>query len=126
MEYFAIAEAAADEARLQHELTVASLPRFCDSIDQVLEDHGDHGEIYCLWGQFEVHREAINGGVRFTLPHCPNALAWTVIAGFPPAPDKVVVHCTIARTEHDPDFLETIEAFVEDWRAGLERGLAGA
>jgi hypothetical protein len=44
-------------------------------------------------------------------------LAWTVTA----EPEGVLVHCTINRTEHDPDFIESIETFVEDWRAGLER-----
>jgi hypothetical protein len=61
--------------------------------------------------------QRVRDGVRFTLPGCPNALAWTVTA----EPEGVLVHCTINRTEHDPDFIESIETFVEDWRTGLER-----
>jgi hypothetical protein len=88
----------------------------------IWRDDLDAGEIYCLWGQFEVRREPIRDGVRFTLPGCPNALAWTVTA----ESESVLVHCTIKRTEHDPDFIESIETFIEDWQAGLERpGLAG-
>jgi hypothetical protein len=60
--------------------------------------------------------------VRFTLPRCPNALAWTVTAGID-TPEPVVVHCTINRAEHDADFIESIRLFVDDWRIGLERAL---
>ena len=49
---------------------------------------------------------------------CPNALQWTVTAG-----NGVAVHCTIRRTEHDPDFIESLEQFVENWRIGLESGI---
>jgi hypothetical protein len=120
MEFFAHARATATGALLQECLTVGSLPAFCASVDRVLEQAGeDAGTVYCVWGQYRVHREPINGGVRFTLPDCPNALAWTVTTDQPPDPDVVVVHCTIARTEHDPDFIETIEQFVEDWSGGL-------
>lgn len=123
MEFFATARIAADAESLQRELTVARLPHWCASIDTVLEQAGDRGRIYCVWGEFAVHREAIRGGLRFTLPGCPNALAWTVTTGLPPDPEVVVVHCTINRPDHDPDFIETIETFVDDWRVGLEKGL---
>ncbi|WP_295881035.1 hypothetical protein [uncultured Thiohalocapsa sp.] len=120
MEFFATTTARATEAQLQQHLTIDTLAGHCGAIDKVLCADGDTGEIWCLWGQFRVHREPIRGGVRFTLPRCPNALAWTVTAGTD-TPAPMVVHCTINRTEHDPDFIESIELFVEDWRAGLER-----
>ena len=120
MEFFALAPVRLSAEQLQASLSIAQLPRLCASIDKVLSDRESHGEIYCVWGQFRVHREAINGGVRFTLPDCPNGLAWTLTTGHPPAPDAVVVHCTIARTEHEPDFVESLQAFVDDWQAGLQ------
>lgn len=120
MEFFTTTTARATEAQLQQRLTIDSLAEHCGAIDAVLHADGDAGEIWCLWGQFRVHREPIRGGVRFTLPRCPNALAWTLTAGTE-APERIIVHCTINRTEHDPDFIESIELFVEDWRAGLER-----
>ncbi len=123
MEFFATARVGTDPGTLQEELTIERLPEWCASIDTVLEGSGDRGRVYCVWGEFVVTRELIRGGLRFTLPGCPNALAWTVTTGFPPDPDAVVVHCTINRREHDPDFIETIEAFVDDWREGLEAGL---
>jgi hypothetical protein len=122
MEFFAHARVSATGAELQERVAVPALPDLCASVDAVLEAAGaDQGVIYCVWGQYRVHREAIAGGVRFTLPDCPNALAWTVTTDQPPDPGVVVVHCTIARTEHDPDFVESLEQFVTDWRQGLER-----
>ncbi|WP_462330864.1 hypothetical protein [Thiohalocapsa halophila] len=125
MEFFATAAAEATETELQRQLTIGRLAEHCASIDAVLRAEGDDGEIWSLWGQFQVHREPIRGGVRFTLPRCPNALAWTITAGTD-TPAPVVVHCTINRTEHDPDFIESIELFVDDWRTGLERLAAAA
>lgn len=119
MEFFAIADKLTSADALQARLDIASLASWCASISQVLSHDGDTGEIYCVWGQFIVQRERIRGGVRFTLPKCPNALAWTVTTGFPPATDKVVIHCTINRREHDADFIAAIEQFVNDWCNGL-------
>ncbi|NCA69319.1 MAG: hypothetical protein EOM91_04305 [Sphingobacteriia bacterium] len=119
MEFFAIARLVASADQLRERITGPRLAECCTSIDRVLQWDVDldAGEIYCLWGQFAVRREAIRDGVRFTLPGCPNALAWTVTA----EPDGVLVHCTINRTEHEPDFIESIELFVDEWRTGLER-----
>jgi hypothetical protein len=119
MEFFARVRVPAGPESLQDRLTVASLPQWCASIDSVLEHSGDHGRIYCVWGVFAVERTLIRGGVRFALPGCPNALAWTVTAGLPPDPASVVIHCTINREEQDPDFVETLETFVRDWRQAV-------
>ncbi len=122
MEFFAIADVSVTEKILQERLTIDSLPKFCVSIETVIEKKGNRGLIFCLWGEFRVHREIINGGIRYTLPGCPNALAWTITTGYPPEPDKVVIHCTINRTEHEPELIESIETFVNDWKSGLEAG----
>lgn len=123
MEFFAIADVATDEAALRQALTISALPRFCPSITEVFSDEGETGEIYSVWGRFGLRREEMRGGVRFTMPTCPNAFQWTLTTGFPPAPDKVVFHGTINRTEHDPDFIETLEDFAAEWKAGLEVAL---
>ena len=104
---------------LQLLITISDLPRFCSSIYEVMHDDGDHGEINCLWGVFIVHREVIKDGLRFTLPGCPNAVAWTITVES--SNDEIVVHLTINQKQHDPDFIESIEQFVNDWRTGLER-----
>ena len=40
--------------------------------------------------------------------------------------EQVVVHCTINRAEHDPDFIESLETFAADWAAGLRTALVEA
>ncbi|WP_018873035.1 hypothetical protein [Thioalkalivibrio sp. ALJ16] len=116
MEFFRTLPLQADAATLQRAVTVPALPRLNSAIDTLLQDAGlDVGVVYCLWGEFRVHRECINGGVRFSLPGCPNALAWTLTTGHPPAPDAVILHLTINRAEHDPDFVESLELFADSW-----------
>ena len=59
------------------------------------------------------------GGVRFTLLDCPNALAWTITTGYPPARDKVLIHATINRERKHEEFVEEIHDFLNDWEKGL-------
>ncbi len=122
MEFFVTAECTLSADQLQQAINGHRLADHCDSIDRVLWWEGDRGEIYCLWGQFHVNRESIRDGVRFTLPHCPNALAWTLTSATAgDGASAVLIHCTINRSEHEPDFVESIESFLDDWRLGLER-----
>lgn len=101
-------------------IDITNLPMYCASIDRVLSTQGDHGVIYCLWGEFEVRRELIHSGVRFTLPHCPNALTWTITAeDDAQGPTRITIHCTINRENHDEAFVESIHQFMDDWRWGL-------
>lgn len=120
MEFFATTIIPASAADLQRRLTISELPRWCASIEKVLSDAKSNGEIYCVWGTFHTHREDLREGVRFSLPHCPNALQWTVTTGQPPNPRHTVIHLTINRTEHNQDFIDSIQQFVADWKAGLE------
>lgn len=126
MEFFARLESAASADTLQEQLELDRLPRYCESIYGVENVGGGRGDMDCLWGVFEVRRDEIRGGVRFILPGCPNAFSWTVTTGLDPDPAQVVVHATINRETHDPDFIESIEDFVEGWRAGLQRELSGS
>ncbi|WP_296703111.1 hypothetical protein [Thiocapsa sp. UBA6158] len=124
MEFFETARCHLSAEQLQQMITGPQLSAWCASIDRVLEWEGERGEMYCLWGQFQVNREHIRDGLRFTLPHCPNALAWTLTSendAESGRPAEVLVHCTINRAVHEPDFIESIETFVEDWRLGLEK-----
>ena len=107
-----------DAATLQGSIRIEGIERWCASIDKVLSAAGEKGEIYCGWGQFTLHREVIRDGLRFTLPTCPNALQWTVTA----EANGVLVHCSINRRDHEPDFIESLQRFVDDWGEGLVRG----
>ena len=100
-------------------MTIINLPIYCDSIYEVMLDDGDSGEINCIWGVFIVHREVIKAGVRFTMPDCPNALAWTITSEKEGA--EILFHLTINRDEHEEEFLESIEEFVDEWVTGLAR-----
>jgi hypothetical protein len=55
---------------------------------------------------------------------CPNALAWTITTGYPPAREKVVVHLTINRERKQEEFVEEIQQFLEDLQVGLQSFLA--
>ena len=124
MEFFSQLNSAVSAEELQNQLTLESLPGWCDSIYDIGNVADECGEMNCLWGVFRVCREIIRGGVRFTLPGCPNAFAWTVTTELDPDPSLIVVHATINRQEHDPDFIESIEAFVADWERGLLKNLS--
>ncbi|MFN2349310.1 MAG: hypothetical protein ABR558_07030 [Thioalkalivibrio sp.] len=121
MEFFAIARVQARAEDLQS-LPLEHLHSLCPSIERVLQvDDDDHARVWTVWGEFDLSRQAIQGGARFTLPQCANSLSWTLSTGNPPAPEHVVIHATINRTGQDPDFVETLEEFVAQWREGLER-----
>ena len=121
MEFFAIADIETTPDRLRA-IPLRELGAYCDDIDEVIAVEGEQAaRVYCVWGEFRIERQVINGGVRFSMPDCPNAMSWTLTTGFDPAPGRVVVHATINRVEHDPDFIESIEDWVTSWREGLER-----
>lgn len=125
MEFFAeVNNTGLDKTGLKQMLSIASLPGLCASINSVIADEQYRGVIYCSWGEFGINREEIRDGVRFTLPNCPNALAWTLTMD--DTQDKIVIHCTIDKYEHDDDFVESIEQFVNDWSTGLQQALDSA
>ena len=45
---------------------------------------------------------------------------WTITYGFKPDREKIVLHCTINRTEIKDEFLEEINEFLDEWQEGLE------
>jgi hypothetical protein len=120
MEFYGLADWQTTEREIQQIVRLENIPDFCESIYYLMESQGDLCKFDTFWGQFHLRREKINGGVRFTMPDCPNGLSLTITTGYPPDPQKVFVHCTINRLEHDPNFLETLEDFVKHWVTGLE------
>ena len=118
MEYFKIVELKLTEKLIQEKINNANLEKFCESIFP-LDDGMDVCKIGGIWGEFTLRRDEIMGGVRFSMLDCPNALAWTITTGYPPARDKVVVHLTINRTQKQEEFVEEINAFLEDLENGL-------
>ena len=119
MEFFAYAQVRMSASDIQRHININNLPQWCASIDKLLSVEGERGDIYCVWGEFRVTRELIHDGVRFTLPNCKNAVQWTLSPN-PENSAETMVHCTINRPTQDPDFVESLEIFVNDWRAGIE------
>ncbi len=79
----------------------------------LLETLNEHqAAIGSLWGEFTLTRHEINGGLRFSLLECPNALTWTITTGYEPAPDSVMFTLTINRTEKDQEFSKKLRIFL--------------
>ncbi|VAX06185.1 hypothetical protein MNBD_GAMMA25-341 [hydrothermal vent metagenome] len=121
MEFFATLKLVATEEELQQQLKVETVTHFCASIYEVMSYEKDTAEVSMVWGRFNVLRECIRGGVRFTLPNCLNGVAWTITISPDDRVQEVMVHCTINRKEQDTDFVESLEDFVADWAVGLEQ-----
>jgi len=120
LEFFAeVKNPGLDVNRLKQSLTISRLPLLSKSIDSVIVDEKNKGLIYCVWGEFEINREELSYGVRFTLPHCPNALACTITID-DENETAIIIHCSINKKQHDDDFIESIHQFVSDWAKGLE------
>jgi len=102
-------------------LQISSLPIHCRSIDSAISDSHNLGEIYCVWGQFNISREVIRNGVRYALLDCPHALAWTIT--YHENRNMLVVHCTIDDREEGKELVESIQEFVSDWGFGLGNAL---
>lgn len=120
MEFFAeVKNPGLDINSLKQRLTIRDLPKLSKSIDSVIADEKHKGRIYCLWGEFEINREEIKYGIRFTLPRCPNAVAITITID-ETSGDDIVIHCTINKKQHDEDFIDSIQQFVADWAKGLK------
>lgn len=110
-----------DKERLKQLLSIARLPELCVSIDSVISDEGETGVIYCLWGEFVINREVLEYGVRFSLPKCPNALAWSITTD--EENNHITIHCTINRKEQEQDLIDSILEFVGDWSKGIRAAL---
>lgn len=114
MEFFRIIDISIAQDELTELLAFANLENLSNQIFPIAEPHNNRVDIGSLWGEFSLLREEINGGVRFALMECPNALSWTVTTGYEPAPEGVVIHLTINRKEINQEFLEEIEDFLND------------
>lgn len=120
MEFFTTIKISSSSTELHQKLSIANLTGLCASISQILHNTGTSGEIYCLWGQFLINREPLRDGVRFSLPGCPNAAQWTITLDPERPEDQLLLHLSINRHSAEPDFLDSIETFVADWKTGLE------
>lgn len=120
MEFFRIIDKHVTEEIIQANINPQSLENFTETM-LFLEDLNNNFLGGTLWGEFNISFDKINGGVRFALLDCPNALSWTITTGLPPEREKIVMHCTINRTEKPDEFIEEINDFLDEWETGLKR-----
>ncbi|MBT8317930.1 MAG: hypothetical protein HKP59_09890 [Lutibacter sp.] len=120
MEFFRIIDKQTTEEFIQEKINPKDLEKFTESMF-FLEKSNNNFKGATLWGEFEISFDKINGGIRFTLLNCPNALSWTITTGFPPERTKIIIHCTINRTQKPTEFIEEIDEFLDEWVAGIER-----
>jgi hypothetical protein len=118
MEFFKIVDVRTTEKAIQEKLTLGNLEEFCESIFP-LDDNPEVCLTGGMWGEFTVRRDPIMGGIRFSMLNCPNALAWTITTGYPPAREKAVVHLTINRERKQEEFVEEMNLFLEDLTNGI-------
>ena len=119
MEFFRVVDKQVTEEIIQDEIHPHSLEKFTETM-LFLEDVNNNFKGATLWGEFLISYDKINGGVRFTLLDCPNALSWTITTGFPPERNKIVIHSTINRTQKPDEFVEEIDEFLDEWESGLK------
>jgi len=120
MEFFRIIDKQVTEEQLQTKINPKSVEEFTESMLFIKSDENNFVGL-TLWGEFNISYDKINGGARFALLDCPNALSWTITAGFPPEEDKIILHCTINRRDKPLEFIEEIEEFINEWEEGLKR-----
>ena len=120
MEFFRIIDVSVTPEQLQQQITPETLSEFTDTM-ALIEFNGENFRSHTIFGPFLLSYDKINGGVRFALLDCPNALTWTITTGFPPARDKVIIHGTINRTKKQLDFLEDFNELLDEWVIGIQQ-----
>lgn len=119
MEFFRIIDKRTTQEQIKEKIQPNTVEHFTETMI-FLEDHNNHFKGVTLWGEFVISYDKINGGVRFTLIDCPNALSWTITTGYPPEPKKIVLHLTINRTHKSDVFIEEINEFMDEWQDGIK------
>ena len=118
MEYFRIINKQTTEAKLQSNITPETVDTFAETM-LFIEPVEHYFKGSTLWGEFTISYDKINGGVRFTLLDCPNALSWTITTGHPPAREKIILHCTLNRIQKPGKFVNEVLEFLDEWEEGL-------
>lgn len=117
MEFTRYATVDMTAADIQRHIMVANLPEWCASIVAVDTKDSNQGRMTCLSGDFVVHRELLNTGVRFSIPAGPHAIQWTLTSD---GDGRVLIHCTLNTAEPAEEMKKALDCFVDNWQAGLE------
>lgn len=118
MEFFKlINNNSVDVAYLKTILSIKNLTKLSTLINSAEDAPNDKANIYCLWRAFNISREELKYGVRFSLLNCPHALAWTTT--YDRKDENIIIHCTTDKSHHDVEFSDSIEEFIDDWKTGI-------
>lgn len=121
MEFFEFAEISTTKEAIRDVLSIDALPKLCEEIESVdITETLGRVIFFYQWGRYHIRRDEVMGGLRFWVPDCPNALAWTVTTGYPPHPNKIVLHATINRTTHSDEFIHATKSLIATLKKGLE------
>ncbi len=120
MEFFKIINVKTTADQIQKNIHFDNLEILCESIF-VMDYKNNIADIGGVWGEFSLQKDKINGGLRFSLLECPNALTFTITSGYPPKPDQIIFYLTVNRTELKLIFIDEIEEFINDWKTGIEK-----
>lgn len=117
MEWFHVIRNGLVESDIRRLCTVENLPVLCGDVYEITHPASTDAaaEISCVWGLFAAHAEPVRNGVRYALITCPNALQWTITT----RNGETTIHCTINQAAPDPDFAESIGAFMDKFHDGL-------
>lgn len=120
MEFFKIINIKTKKEQIQKNINFDNLETLCASFF-VINYSDNIATIGTVWDEFSLQKDNINGGLRFSLLECPNALTFTITTGYPPEPNQVVLHLTVNRKTLKPQFIEEIQALMNDWKTGMEK-----
>ncbi len=118
MEFFKIVNIETSESVIKERIQNSYLSDIYPDI-VILDGAEEVVQIGCIWGEFTIRRDEIKGGIRYSMLDCPNALAWTITTGYPPARNKIVIHLTINRQRKQQQFIDEITEFLDGWEEGL-------
>lgn len=118
MEFFRIIDKQVTEELIKDSIQPKSIENYTETM-LFIEYYQENFIGSTLWGEFEISYDKINGGVRFTLLDCPNALSLTITTGLSEEGKKIILHCTINQSQKPVEFIEEIQEFLDEWETGI-------
>ena len=119
MEFFKSINIQTTGDQIQKKIRFDNLDNLCESMF-VMDYSNNIANIGSIWGEFSLQKDNINGGLRFSLLECPNALVFTITTGSVPDFNKMNFHLTVNKQKLEALFVEEIEDFIDDWKTGIE------
>jgi len=120
MEFYRTVDIQTSETKIRERINISSISDIYSDLI-VLGGEKDIFRIGSFWGEFTLRRDEIMGGIRFSMLDCPNAIAWTITTGYPPARNKVIIHLTINRPEKPKEFIAEINELLDGWRKAYSK-----